>query len=138
MSHERRLSDRRQRMQADCFAEYTRCAKANHTSALAADLVCTTALISCVNAHLYASVGEHLVDRPGEADVTGKAFLEAGLVVKTLEGHESSVQAFANRARALNASASMGGQGALRDFERDLDAFVQTVLQDLQKRHHSD
>ena len=62
-------------MQADCFAEYMRCTGENTAGALVPDLVCTSTLITCVNAHLYGSLGEHLVDRPGEADVTGKAFL---------------------------------------------------------------
>jgi hypothetical protein len=125
-------------MQADCFAEYLRCVRENTTGGLAPDLVCTATLISCMNAHLYGSVGEHRVERPGEADVTGKAFVEAGLVVKVLEQHNAAVQAYANRARSLGAATSGMDQAPLRDLERDLDGFVQTVLQDLQQRHHSD
>jgi hypothetical protein len=125
-------------MQAECFAEYVRCARENSTGALTADLVCTATLISCMNAHLYGSVGEHLVDRPGEADVTGKAFLEAGLVAKVLERHDASVRAYADRARVLGSAAPAKDQAPLRDLERDLDTFVQTVLQELQERHHSD
>jgi hypothetical protein len=125
-------------MQADCFAEYIRCARENTTGAFATDLVCTATLINCMNAHLYGSLGEHLVERPGEADVTGKAFLEAGLVVKVLERHEAEVQALANRARSLESAAPAMAQPPFRDLGRDLDEFVQTVLQDLQHRHLSD
>ena len=125
-------------MQAECFAEYLRCAQGNSTGALVSDLVCTSTLISCMNAHLYGSLGEHLVERPGEADVTGKAFLEAGLVVKVLERHVAAVQAYANRARSLGALASEMDAPPCRDLARDLDAFVQTVLQDLQQRQPSD
>jgi hypothetical protein len=125
-------------MQADCFAAYLRCVRENTQGTLAADMVCTATLINCMNAHLYGSVGEHLVDRPGEADVTGKAFLEAGLVVKVLEGYDTAVQAFATRARSLGSTAPGLAQAPHRDLERELDEFVQTVLQDLQQRHHSD
>ena len=125
-------------MQADCFAEYIRCVRENTTGALASDLVCTATLISCMNAHLYSSLGENLVERPGEADVTGKAFLEAGLVVKVLERHDAALQTYANRARALGSDELTMDHGPLRDFARDLDAFVQTTLQDLQHRHPSD
>jgi hypothetical protein len=91
-----------------------------------------------MNAHLYGSLGEHLVERPGEACVTGKAFLEAGLVVKELERHSEAVQAYANRARSLESAALTMGQASFRDLAGDLDAFVQTIIQDLQHRHPSD
>jgi hypothetical protein len=125
-------------MQADCFAEYIRCVRENTTGAVAPDLVCTATLISCMNTHLYGSLGEHLVERPGEADVTGKAFLEAGLVVKVLERHDVEVQRYANRVRALGSVAPTMDHAPHRDLARDLDAFVQTVLKDLQHRHPSD
>jgi hypothetical protein len=88
-------------MQAECFGEYLPCAQDNAPGMLAQDLVCPATLITCMNAHLYGSLGEHLVDRPGEADMTGKAFLEVGLVVKALERHDTAVQDYANRARSL-------------------------------------
>jgi hypothetical protein len=91
-----------------------------------------------MNAHLYGSLGEHLVDRPGEADVTGKAVLEATLLAKVLERYEAAVQTYANRARALGSTALATARAGRDDLERDLDQFVQTVLQDLQQRHHSD
>jgi hypothetical protein len=125
-------------MQADCFAEYMRCAGENTTGELVPDLVCTSTLITCVNAHLYGSLGEHLVDRPGEADVTGKAFLEAGLIIKVLERHVAEVQTYASRARSLGSTAPTAEEVRFKDFERDLDRFVQTMIQDLQERHHSD
>jgi hypothetical protein len=125
-------------MQAECFAEYLQCVRDNQAGALAPDLVCTATLINCMNAHLYGSLGEHLVDRPGEAEVTGKAFLEAGLVVKVLERHEPAVQALATRARVLGAPGLGTEQSPLKDLEQELDEFVQTVLRDLQQRHHSD
>ena len=125
-------------MQADCFAEYLRCVGENTTSELVPDLACTSTLISRVNAHLYGSLGEHLVDRPGEADVTGKAFLETRLIVKVLERHVAEVQAYASRARSLGSTAPDLEQARFKTFERDLERFVQTILQDLQDRHHSD
>jgi hypothetical protein len=125
-------------MQADCFAEYMRCAGENTAGALVPDLVCTSTLITCVNAHLYGSLGEHLVDRPGEANVTGKAFLEAGLIIKVLERHVAEVQTYASRARSLGSTAPTAEEVRVKDFERDLDRFVQTMIQDLQERHHSD
>jgi hypothetical protein len=125
-------------MQADCFADYIRCVRENTTGALAADLVCTATLINCMNAHLYSTLGEHLVERPGEANVTGKAFLEAGLVVKVLERHEGEVQTFANCVRSLGSVAPAMDQSPLKNLERDLDEFVQTIIQDLQHRHQSD
>jgi hypothetical protein len=91
-----------------------------------------------MNVHLYSSLGEHLVDRPGEADVTAKAFLEATLVAKVLERHDAAAHRYAMRARALGSTALATGQAARDDLERDLDQFVQLVLQDLQHRHHSD
>jgi hypothetical protein len=125
-------------MQADCFAEYLRCVRENTTGALAPDLVCTGTLVNCVNSHLYGSLGEHLVDRPGEADVTGKAFLEASLVIKVLERHSEDVQAHAHRARSLGSAVPGTDQASFRDLERDLDRFLQTIIQDLQHRHPSD
>jgi hypothetical protein len=125
-------------MQADCFAEYMRCAGENTAGALVPDLVCTSTLITCVNAHLYGSLGEHLVDRPGEADVTGKAFLEVGLIIKVLERHVAEVQAYASRARSLGLTAPTAEEVRFKDIERDLDRFVQTIIRDLQERHHSD
>jgi hypothetical protein len=125
-------------MQADCFAEYLRCIQANPTGALAEDMACTAGLISCMNAHLYGSLGEHLVERPGEADVTGKAFLETKLVVQVLERHSEAVQAYANRARSLGSAAPRMEQSPVRELAGDLDEFVQTIIQDLQERHHSD
>jgi hypothetical protein len=125
-------------MQADCFAEYMRCTGENIAAALVPDLTCTSTFINCVNAHLYGSLGEHLVDRPGEADVTGKAFLETGLIIKVLERHVAEVQAYASRARSLGSTTLNMEEAGLKDFERDLDRFVQTIIQDLQERHHSD
>jgi hypothetical protein len=125
-------------MQADCLAEYLQCTGENTAGALVPDLVCTSTLITCVNAHLYGSLGEHLVNRPGEADVTGKAFLEAGLIIKVLERHVAEVQAYASRARSLGATAPTTEEVRVKEFERDLDRFVQTIIQDLQERHHSD
>jgi hypothetical protein len=125
-------------MQADCFAEYMQCAGENTAGALVPDLACTSTLINCVNAHLYGSLGEHLVDRPGEADVTGKAFLETGLIIKVLERHGAEVQAYAGRARSLGSTTPNADEVCFKDFERDLDRFVQTIIQDLQERHQSD
>jgi len=107
-------------------------------AALAPDLVCTSTLITCVNAHLYGSLGEHLVDPPGEADVTGKAFLETRLIIRVLERHEAEVQAHASRARSLQSTAPKTEEARFKDFEHDLDRFVQTIIQELQERHHSD
>jgi hypothetical protein len=125
-------------MQADCFAEYVRGVRENDTGTSTVDMACTTALISCVNAHLYGSVGEHLTERPGEADVTGKAFLEARLVVKVLERHDASVRAYADRARALKSAAPGAKDRGREDLERDLDGFIQAILQELQEHHPSD
>jgi hypothetical protein len=125
-------------MQAECFAEYLRCTRENTAGALAPDLACTSILITCVNAHLYGSLGEHLVDRPGEAEVTGKAFLETGLIIKVLERHVEEIQAYASRARSLGSTAPTAEEAQFKGFERDLDRFIQTIIQDLQERHHSD
>ena len=125
-------------MQDECFAEYLSCVRQNTAGELAEDLVCTSTLITCINAHLYNTLGEHLVDRPGEAEVTGKAFLELGLVVKVLERHDAAVQAFANRARSLGPAVPTVDQAPVKGLARDLDEFVQTIIQDLQQRHHSD
>jgi hypothetical protein len=121
-------------MQADCFTAYVRCAQANTTETLAEDLVCTVALIRCSNAHLYASIGEHRVERPGEADVTGEAVLESDVVLKVLASYAPEVQAYAKRARQLGAMVSMPEQDALWDsLARDLDRFVQAIIQEFQQ-----
>jgi hypothetical protein len=101
---------------------------------LAEDLVCTLTLIRCSNAHLYGSIGEHRVERPGEADVTGEAVLESEVVLKVLEPHAAEVQAYARRARQLKARETMPEQDALWDsLARDLDHFVQTIIQEFQQ-----
>jgi hypothetical protein len=94
--------------------------------------------MTCVKAHLYGSLGEHLVDRPGKAAVTGKAFLETGLLIKVLERHVAEVQAYTSRARSLGSTAPTAGDVRVKAFERDLERFVQTMIQALQERHHSD
>jgi hypothetical protein len=121
-------------MQADCFQVYIQCAQANSTGTLAQDLLCTLTLIRCSNAHLYGSIGEHRVGRPGEADVTGEAVLESDGVLKVLEIHATEVQAYAKRARELTDMATAPEQDALWDnLARDLDHFVQTVIQEFQQ-----
>src|SRR5918992_512558 len=100
-------------MQADCFEAYVRCARANAMETLAEDLVCTLTLIGCSNAHLYGSIGEHRVERPGEADVTGEAVLESDAVLKVLETHAAEGPAYTQRARQLRARAAMPEQDAL-------------------------
>ena len=121
-------------MQADCFEAYVRCAQANGMETLAEDLVCALTLIRCSNAHLYGSIGEHRVERPGEADVTGEAVLESDAVLKVLETHAAEVQAYAKRARQLRARAAMPEQNALWDsLARDLDHFVQTIIHEFQQ-----
>lgn len=121
-------------MQADCFEAYVRCAQANGMETLAEDLVCALTLIRCSNAHLYGSIGEHRVERPGEADVTGEAVLESDAVLKVLETHAAEVQAYAKRARQLRARAAMPEQDALWDsLARDLDHFVQTIIHEFQQ-----
>lgn len=125
-------------MQADCFAEYLEGVRENKTGSLTDDLAITATLLTCMNAHLYNTLGEHLTGRSGEADVTGKAFVEVGLVVKVLEGHRTVVQQYADRGRALASATSARDQAPIEELARDLDAFAQTVLQDLQERHHSD
>jgi hypothetical protein len=121
-------------MQADCFTAYVRCAQANTAETLAEDLVCTVAVICCSNAHLYASIGEHRVERPGEADVTGEAVLESDVVLKVLAAYAAEVQAYAKRARQLGAAVSMPEQDALWDsLARDLDRFVQAIIQEFQQ-----
>ena len=70
-------------MQADCFQDYIQCAEADSTRTIAQDLLSTLALIRCNNAHLYESICEHHVGRPGEADMTGKAVMESDSVVYT-------------------------------------------------------
>jgi hypothetical protein len=121
-------------MQADCFQAYVHCAQANSIETLAEDLVCTLTLIRCSNAHLYGSIGEHRVERPGEADVTGEAVLESDAVLKVLETHAEEVQAYAKRARQLRARAAMSEQDALWDsLARDLDHFVQIIIREFQQ-----
>jgi hypothetical protein len=121
-------------MQADCFTAYVRCAQANTTETLAEDLVCTVGLIRCSNAHLYASIGEHRVERPGEADATGEAVLESDVVLKVLAAYAAEVQAYAKRARQLGAAVAMPEQDALwDDLARDLDHFIQAIIQEFQQ-----
>jgi hypothetical protein len=121
-------------MQADCFEAYVHCAQTNSMETLAEDLVCTLTLIRCSNAHLYGSIGEHRVERPGEADVTAEAVLESDAVLKVLEPHAAEVQAYARRARQLKARETMPEQDALWDsLARDLDHFVQTIIQEFQQ-----
>jgi hypothetical protein len=121
-------------MQAECFRAYVQCAQANSTGTLAQDLSCTLTLIRCSNAYLYGSVGEHRVGRPGEAEVTGEAVLESDAVLKVLETHAATVQAYANRARQLAAMAAAPQQDALWDsLAQDLDRFVQAIIQEFQR-----
>lgn len=56
----------------------------NTADELAPYLVCSS-LVNCMNVHPDDSLGEHLMDFPGEINVTGKASLEAELIVKILE-----------------------------------------------------
>jgi hypothetical protein len=121
-------------MQADCFQAYIQCARANSTGTLAQDLLCTLTLIRCSNAYLSGSVGEQRVERPGEADVTGELVLESDAVLKVLEMHAAEVQAYVGRARELAPMVAAPEQDALRDnLARDLDHFVQTVIQEFQQ-----
>jgi hypothetical protein len=122
-------------MQAECFDTYIQCAQANPRGTLAQDVSCTLTLISCLNAHLYGSLGEHRVGRPGEADVTGEAVLESEMVLMVLEEHAAEVQAYANRARLLRTMGTTADQVAWRgDLARDLGHFVQFILQELSHR----
>jgi hypothetical protein len=122
-------------MQAECFDAYIQCAQANPMGALAQDVSCTLTLISCLNAHLYGSLGEHRVERPREADVTGEAVLESEMVLMMLEEHAAEVQAYANRARQLRAMVATAEQVTWRgDLARDLDHFVQAIIQELSHR----
>jgi hypothetical protein len=122
-------------MEAECFDAYIRCAQANPMGRIAQDVSCTLTLISCLNAHLYGSLGEHRVERPGEADVTGEAVLESEMVVMVLEEHAAEVQAYADRARQLGAMAATAEQVAWRgDLARDLDHFAQAIIQELSHR----
>ena len=83
-----------------------------------------------MNAHLYGSLGEHRVERPGEANVTGE------VVLMVLEAHAAEVQAYANRARQLGAVATTAEQAALRgDLAHDLDHVVHTIIQELSHRN---
>jgi hypothetical protein len=100
--------------EADCFQAYTQCAQGDSTGTLAQDLLCMLALIRCSNAHLYGSVGEHRVARPGEADVTGEAVLERDVVLKVLEMHAEEVQAYAKRARSGGGTRRAVGQPGTR------------------------
>jgi hypothetical protein len=122
-------------MPADCFDDYIQCAQANPRGTRAQDLACTVILISRMNVHLYGSLGEHRVERPGEANVTGEAVLESEVVLMVLEEHAAEVQAYANRARQLGAIAATAEQAALRgDLAHDLDRFVHTIIQELSHR----
>ena len=122
-------------MQAECFDTYIQCAQANPRGTLAQDVSCTLTLISCLNAHLYGSLGEHRVGRPGEAAVTGEAVLESEMVLMVLEEHAAEVQAYANRARQLRTMTTTAEQVAWRgDLARDLDHFVQIIVQELSHR----
>jgi hypothetical protein len=122
-------------MQAECFDTYIQCAQANPRGTLAQDVSCTLTLISCLNAHLYGSLGEHRVGRPGEAAVTGEAVLESEMVLMVLEEHAAEVQAYADRARQLGAVAATAEQAALRgDLAHDLDQFVHAAIQELTHR----
>jgi hypothetical protein len=122
-------------MQADGFDAYIQCAQANPMGTLAQDLSCTLILITCRNAHLYSSLGEHQVERPGEANVTGEAVLESEMALIVLEERAAEVQAYANRARQPGAVVATAEQTALRgDLARDLDHFVQTIIQELSHR----
>lgn len=58
--------------------------------------------------------------------------------MKVLERYVAEVQAYANRARSLGSTAPAVDQTHFQSFEHDLDRFVQTIIQDLQDRHHSD
>jgi hypothetical protein len=88
-----------------------------------------------MNAHLYGSIGEHRVERPGEADVTGEAVLESDAVLMVLGEHSAEVQAYANRARQLKTAEPAPEQAAVwDDLGRDLDRFVQTIIQELNRR----
>ena len=121
-------------MQADCFQAYIQCARANSTGTLTQDLVCTLTLIRCSNAYLSGSIGEQRVERPGEADVTGELVFESDAVLKVLEMHAEEVQAYVGRARELAPMVAAPEQDALRDnLARDLDHFVQTVIQEFQQ-----
>ncbi|HSF31297.1 MAG TPA: hypothetical protein VLK82_12615 [Candidatus Tectomicrobia bacterium] len=71
-------------MQADCYHAYIQCVQANPVDRLAQDRACTLELIRCNNARLYGTIGEHRVQRPGEADVTGEAVLESETVLRAL------------------------------------------------------
>jgi hypothetical protein len=59
-------------------------------------------------------------------------------VTKVLERYVAEIQAHANRARSLGLTAPDVEPTRSETFERDLDQFVQTIIQDLQDRHHSD
>jgi hypothetical protein len=60
--------------------------------------------------------------------------LESDGVLKVLEIHATEVQAYAKRARELTAMATAPEQDALWDnLARDLDHFVQTVIQEFQQ-----
>jgi acyl-CoA-binding protein len=121
-------------MQADCFQAYVHCAQANAEGTLAQDLLCTLTLLRCSNVHLYGSIGEHRVERPGEADVTGEAVFEGDAVLKVLEMHATEIQAYAERARQLTAKAATSEQDILwHNLARDLDQFVQTVILKFQR-----
>jgi hypothetical protein len=86
------------------------------------------------NAHFYTSIGEHRVERPGEADVTGEAVLESDVVLKVLAAYAAEVQAYAKRTRQLGAVVAIPESDALWDsLARDLDHFVQAIIQEFQQ-----
>jgi hypothetical protein len=121
-------------MQADCYHAYIQCTQGNPGGTLAEDLLCTLRLISCINAHLYGSIGEHRVERPGEANVTGEAVFESDAVLRVLEGHTAEVQAYAHRARQLRVVAAPEQEPWRSALAHDLDRFVQTMIQEFQRR----
>jgi hypothetical protein len=60
--------------------------------------------------------------------------LESETVLRALTAHSEEVQNFAERARALKAEAAAPEQAALRaDLARDLDHFVQTIIQEISR-----
>jgi hypothetical protein len=96
--------------------------------------LCTLRLIRCLNAHLYGSLGEHRVERPGEGNATGEALLESDAVLRVLEDYTEEVQAYACRARQLEVMAAAAQDSEHSALAGDLDRFVQTILQELQRR----
>src|SRR5262249_19730771 len=109
---------------------FIQCTHGNPEGRLAEDLLCTLQLISCINAHLYGSIGEHRVERLGEATVTGEAVFESDAVLRVLEGHTAEVQAYAHRARQLQVVAALEQDPWRSVLADDLDRFVQTMIQE--------